>query len=130
MHSIRDNFTFIFWIRSVYLKKDKYHNFNSARGVCLGCYRGKVVAPYRMIHPWLLLDWIYRLTKTAKLELQQQEHIIHFTRKVSKTTFLISNFRRVLNVVCFLLSNSSSQTFSLIHTPTFLKPSHSTPTCL
>lgn len=43
--------------------------------------QGKIVAPYRLLHPWLLLDWIYRLTDVAQLELQQQKHIVHFTRK-------------------------------------------------
>jgi len=50
------------------------------------------VAPYRLLHPWLLLDWIYRLTDVAQLELQQQKHIVHFTRKVSKRTFSFFDF--------------------------------------
>jgi hypothetical protein len=40
------------------------------------------VAPYRLLHPWLLLDWIYRLTDVAKHEIQQQKDIALFTRKV------------------------------------------------
>ena len=36
--------------------------------------------------------------------------------------FLISNFRRVLNILCFLLGSSpASQTFSCINTPTVLQ---------
>jgi len=57
------------------------------------------------------------------------------------STFLISNFRRVLYVVCFLLCNSPasefymlkiflSQTLSHMDTPTILKFSHYLPTCL
>jgi hypothetical protein len=46
------------------------------------CFRGKVVVPYRLLHPWLLFDWIYRLTDVAKRELQQQKNIAQFTRKV------------------------------------------------
>jgi hypothetical protein len=43
------------------------------------------------------------------------------------TLFLISNFRRVLNIVCFLLGNSPVSkfympTFSHINTPTFSNP--------
>ncbi|XP_021932183.1 probable cytochrome P450 4aa1 isoform X2 [Zootermopsis nevadensis] len=44
--------------------------------------QGKVVAPYRLLHPWLLLDLIYRLTDVAKHELQQQKNINDFTRKI------------------------------------------------
>jgi hypothetical protein len=40
------------------------------------------VVPYRLLRPWLLLDWVYRLTDVARLELQQQRDIAHFTRKV------------------------------------------------
>jgi hypothetical protein len=38
--------------------------------------------PYRLLRPWLLLDWLYRLTDVARLELQQQKDIALFTRKV------------------------------------------------
>ncbi|XP_069692521.1 probable cytochrome P450 4aa1 [Periplaneta americana] len=44
--------------------------------------QGKVVAPYRVLHPWLLVDWVYRLTDVAKSELQQQRRLFHFTQKV------------------------------------------------
>ena len=36
MPSVRGNITFIVWIRSVCLKKDKRRNFNSARGDVFG----------------------------------------------------------------------------------------------
>lgn len=46
--------------------------------------KGKVVVPYRLLHPWLLLDWVYRLTDVAKHELRQQKDIAKFTRKKIK----------------------------------------------
>ncbi|PNF26416.1 putative cytochrome P450 4aa1 [Cryptotermes secundus] len=43
--------------------------------------KGKVVMPYRLLYPWFLFDWIYRLTDVAKLEIQQQKNIADFTRE-------------------------------------------------
>ncbi|XP_046604912.1 probable cytochrome P450 4aa1 [Neodiprion virginianus] len=30
--------------------------------------KGQVVAPYRMVHPWLLVNWIYEMTATGQRE--------------------------------------------------------------
>lgn len=45
-------------------------------------YRGKVVMPIRISKPWLLLDWIYKLTETASSEMDQKRKLDEFTRKV------------------------------------------------
>lgn len=47
-------------------------------------FRGKVVMPLRMAKPWLLLDWIYKLTKTATDELDQKSKLNEFTMQVRK----------------------------------------------
>ncbi|XP_069692520.1 probable cytochrome P450 4aa1 [Periplaneta americana] len=44
--------------------------------------QGKLVAPYRLLNPWLLVDWVYRVTDLAKTELHQQRRLFHFTQKV------------------------------------------------
>ena len=46
--------------------------------------QGKVVAPHRMANPWLLFDWIYKLTENATAELNQKKNLDDFTRKIIK----------------------------------------------
>lgn len=46
--------------------------------------QGKVVAPHRMANPWLLFDWIYKLTENATAELNQKKNLDDFTRKMIK----------------------------------------------
>lgn len=41
--------------------------------------------PFRLTRPWLLLDWIYRLTENAAAELNQKTRLNNFTRKVKAT---------------------------------------------
>jgi hypothetical protein len=70
---------------------------------CNGCcFRGKVVVPYRLFHPWLLMDWIYRLTDVAKHELQQQKDIAKFTRKVYKQNWIPRLFHTEKKWNCWL----------------------------
>lgn len=38
--------------------------------------------PLRIVKPWLLLDWIYKLTETATTELDQKRKLDEFTKKV------------------------------------------------
>lgn len=38
--------------------------------------------PLRIVKPWLLFDWIYKLTETASNELNQKRKLDEFTRKV------------------------------------------------
>lgn len=38
--------------------------------------------PLRIVKPWLLLDWIYKLTETASAELDQKRKLDEFTKKV------------------------------------------------
>lgn len=38
----------------------------------------------RIVRPWLLLDWIYRLTETANSELNQKKLLDSFTQKVNE----------------------------------------------
>lgn len=38
----------------------------------------------RIVRPWLLLDWIYRLTETANSELNQKRQLDTFTKKVNE----------------------------------------------
>ncbi|XP_037045955.1 probable cytochrome P450 4aa1 [Bradysia coprophila] len=45
---------------------------------------GKVLVPLRLTRPWLLLDWIYRLTDVAAAELNQKNRLNSFTRKMIK----------------------------------------------
>lgn len=49
--------------------------------LCCHC-RGKVVMPLRIVKPWLLLDWVYKLTETASAEMDQKRKLDDFTRKV------------------------------------------------
>lgn len=44
--------------------------------------QGKVVVPYRVTHPWLLFDVVYRMTKTASEEINQKKNLDKFTRKM------------------------------------------------
>ena len=46
--------------------------------------QGKVVAPHRMANPWLLFDWIYKLTENATAELNQKKNLDDFTRAMIK----------------------------------------------
>lgn len=69
--------------------------------------QGKVVAPYRLLHPWLLFDWIYRLTEVAHLELQQQQHIVHFTTKVVKERRRRKQIQQSLTGAVGTLKNNS-----------------------
>lgn len=46
--------------------------------------RGQVMMPYRLARPWLLIDWIYRLTAAGKSEEQQQKDLINFCLKKMK----------------------------------------------
>uniref|UniRef100_A0A182SDZ0 Cytochrome P450 n=1 Tax=Anopheles maculatus TaxID=74869 RepID=A0A182SDZ0_9DIPT len=44
--------------------------------------QGKVVAPYRITHPWLLFNSIYKLTDAATAELNQKKQLDDFSRKM------------------------------------------------
>ncbi|XP_031629862.1 probable cytochrome P450 4aa1 [Contarinia nasturtii] len=44
--------------------------------------QGKVVMPLRIVKPWLLLDWIYKMTETASAELNQKRKLDEFTKKM------------------------------------------------
>ncbi|XP_058115805.1 probable cytochrome P450 4aa1 [Anopheles ziemanni] len=44
--------------------------------------QGKVVAPYRLTHPWLLFNFIYKLTDAATVELDQKKQLEEFSRKM------------------------------------------------
>lgn len=46
--------------------------------------RGQVMVPYRFARPWLLIDWIYRLTAAGKSEEQQQKDLFDFCFKKMK----------------------------------------------
>lgn len=50
----------------------------------------------RMARPWLLLDWVYRLTDTANAELDQKKQLDMFTKRVNQShnelKLLKSNF--------------------------------------
>lgn len=39
--------------------------------------------PLRLTRPWLLLDWIYRMTDNAAAEVNQKARLNNFTKKVS-----------------------------------------------
>lgn len=57
------------------------------------------MVPYRFARPWLLIDWIYRLTAAGKSEEQQQKDLFDFCfRKVKeKREFLRKNDSFVVN---------------------------------
>lgn len=44
--------------------------------------QGKVVVPYRVTHPWLLIDAVYRMTQTANDELKQKKKLDEFTYRM------------------------------------------------
>ncbi|XP_011053852.1 PREDICTED: probable cytochrome P450 4aa1 isoform X2 [Acromyrmex echinatior] len=46
--------------------------------------KGQVMMPYRFARPWLLIDWIYRLTAAGKSEEQQQRDLFNFCFKKMK----------------------------------------------
>lgn len=46
--------------------------------------RGQVMMPYRFGRPWLLIDWIYRLTAAGKSEEQQQKNLFDYCLKKMK----------------------------------------------
>lgn len=45
-------------------------------------FRGALVASDRLAKPWLLLDWIYKLTDIASSEMNQKQKLVEFTRMV------------------------------------------------
>ncbi|KAH8261366.1 hypothetical protein KR044_007961, partial [Drosophila immigrans] len=46
--------------------------------------KGKMMVPTRLIHPWLLLDSVYRLTSLASDEINQKNRLNEFTRRMIK----------------------------------------------
>lgn len=57
-----------------------FHNYM----IFLSLYRGQMVVPYRMIHPWLLLDWIYNMTSVGRKEKKQKEDLSAACRNLIK----------------------------------------------
>lgn len=57
------------------------------------------MVPYRFARPWLLIDWIYRLTAAGKSEEQQQKDLFDFCfRKMEeKREFLQKNSSLIAN---------------------------------
>ncbi|PSN40593.1 putative cytochrome P450 4aa1 [Blattella germanica] len=55
------------------------HNGSSTSKAKSPFRQGKVVAPHRIMHPWLLLDWVYRHTDISRDEKQQQHNLFSFT---------------------------------------------------
>ncbi|XP_032677368.1 probable cytochrome P450 4aa1 [Odontomachus brunneus] len=55
--------------------------------------KGKVMVPYRFTRPWLLIDWIYRLTTAGKSEERQQKDLFDycFKKMKEKREFLQKN---------------------------------------
>lgn len=43
---------------------------------------GKVLVPYRLMKPWLLIDWIYRLTRSGKNEQKHRNDLANACRKI------------------------------------------------
>ncbi|XP_011502027.1 PREDICTED: probable cytochrome P450 4aa1 [Ceratosolen solmsi marchali] len=37
--------------------------------------KGQMVVPYRLLHPWLLFDWIYKLTSIGRREKKQSQEL-------------------------------------------------------
>lgn len=57
--------------------------------------------PLRIVKPWLLLDWIYKLTETASAELDQKRKLDDFTRKVKNlVTFQLNRKIPILFSFC------------------------------
>ncbi|KAL0118784.1 hypothetical protein PUN28_009449 [Cardiocondyla obscurior] len=46
--------------------------------------KGQVMVPYRFARPWLLIDWVYRLTAAGKTEERQQKDLFDFCFKKMK----------------------------------------------
>ncbi|XP_014211164.1 probable cytochrome P450 4aa1 isoform X2 [Copidosoma floridanum] len=44
--------------------------------------KGQMVVPYRMVHPWLLFDWIYSWTSAGRRERKQREDLSAACRKI------------------------------------------------
>ncbi|KAJ8676030.1 hypothetical protein QAD02_011816 [Eretmocerus hayati] len=44
--------------------------------------KGQMVVPYRMVHPWLLIDWIYRMTSIGKKEEKQSQDLSEACRRL------------------------------------------------
>ncbi|KAJ6643195.1 putative cytochrome P450 4aa1 [Pseudolycoriella hygida] len=44
--------------------------------------QGRVLIPLRLTRPWLLFDWIYRMTENATAELHQKSRLNSFTREM------------------------------------------------
>lgn len=58
--------------------------------------------PLRIAKPWLLLDWIYKLTETASSEMDQKRKLDEFTRKVGQHEN--PAFKRFLTFCLFVFS--------------------------
>ncbi|XP_043287040.1 probable cytochrome P450 4aa1 isoform X2 [Venturia canescens] len=44
--------------------------------------KGKVLVPYRLMKPWLLIDWIYRFTRSGKNEEKHRNDLANACRKI------------------------------------------------
>ncbi|XP_058789492.1 probable cytochrome P450 4aa1 isoform X2 [Phymastichus coffea] len=44
--------------------------------------KGQMVVPYRIIRPWLLLDWVYKLTSAGQREKKQSEDLSRACRRM------------------------------------------------
>lgn len=57
------------------------------------------MVPYRFARPWLLIDWIYRLTAAGKSEEQQQKDLFDFcfSKMKEKREFLQKNGSLIVN---------------------------------
>lgn len=65
------------------------------------CFRGQVVMPLRIAKPWLLLDWIYKLTETASAEMDQKHKLDEFTKKVTiEADSKISKGSYIFIIIC------------------------------
>lgn len=53
--------------------------------------------PLRIAKPWLLLDWVYKLTETASNELNQKRKLDEFTRTVCDRIVKENRLRNKLN---------------------------------
>ncbi|XP_067203274.1 probable cytochrome P450 4aa1 isoform X2 [Linepithema humile] len=71
--------------------------------------KGQVMVPYRFARPWLLIDWIYRLTAAGKSEERQQKDLFDFCFKKmkEKREFLRKNGS-------FVADNETSRKMSLL----------------
>lgn len=69
--------------------------------------KGQVMITYRLSRPWLLIDWIYRLTKAGKQEEKQREELF-------KACFRMIRERRKLREDNSSLENQSARKVSLL----------------